>query len=211
MSNIRVLRIAKAKRKDGQLQVELEDTDSDTERRTSLKSLGGCHVDLDAAFDALARYVREILEWPSNLYSNHMTVTGVSWSVSEKTDVEGAVISAQASLEDCNSPFCFNTPFLPFELYNEENESQPVMPDGAQDALRELRAEVLAYIEGKRAQGDLFNRVEERYGIPADVVRENLSGPYAVAERKDYGIEALAQQSAEVVNAILEKHVGRMA
>ena len=35
MSNIRVLRIAKAKRKDGQLQVELEDTDSDTERRTS--------------------------------------------------------------------------------------------------------------------------------------------------------------------------------
>lgn len=170
MSNIRVMRIAKAKRKDDQLHVELEDTDNDTERKVSLKSLGGCHVDLGTAFDALAPYVREILEWPNSLYGNHMTVTGVSWSVSEKTDVEGAVISAQASLEGCNSPFCFNTPFLPFDLYNEENEDQPVMPDGAQDALRELRAEVLAYIEGKRAQGDLFRQ-------------ESLSGPYPVAEK----------------------------
>jgi hypothetical protein len=156
------MRIAKAKRKDGQLQVEIEDTDSDTERRTSLKSLGGCHPDLDAAFDALAPSVREILEWPSSLYGNCMKVTGVSWSTSEKTGVEGAVISAQAALEDCNSPFCFNTPFLPFELYNEENEGQPVMPDGAQDALAKLRAEVEAYINGKRSQGDLFEVLSQK-------------------------------------------------
>ena len=190
MSNIATLRIAKAKRKDGQLQVELEQTDSDTERKISMKSLGGCHPDLDAAFDDIAPHVREILEWPSNLYSNHMTVTGVSWSESENTGVEGAVISAQASLEGCNSPFCFNTPFLPFELYNEENESQPMMPDGAQDALVALRAEVQAYIDGKRAQGNLFDRVEERFGIPAEVAKEslikpeNLSGPHAKKKEK---------------------------
>jgi hypothetical protein len=172
MSNIATLRIAKAKRKDGQLQVELEQTNSDTERKISLKSLGGCHPDLDAAFDDVAPYVREILEWPGNLYSNHMTVTGVSWSVSENTGVEGAVISAQASLKGCNSPFCFNTPFLPFDLYNEENENQPVMPDGAQDALAALRAEVQAYIDGKRAQGDLF---EQNSGL---INPDNLSGPY---------------------------------
>lgn len=163
------MRIAKAKRKDQQLSVEMEDADGATERKTNLKSLDGYHPDLDAAFDALAPSVREILEWPNSLYGNCMLVTGVSWSVSEKTGVEGAVISAQAALEDCNSPFCFNTPFLPFELYNEENEGQPVMPDGAQDALKALRAEVEAYIGGKRAQGDLFGRVEERYGIPASV------------------------------------------
>lgn len=191
MSNISVLRICKAKRKDGQLHVELEQTDSDTERKVSLRSLGGCHSDLDAAFDELAGHIREILEWPGNLYSNHMTVTGVSWSVSEKTDVEGAVISAQASLEGCNSPFCFNTPFLPFDLYNEDNENQSVMPDGAQDALRALRDEVQAYIDGKRAQGDLFERTEERYGIPAEVARdeslikpENLSGPHPVKKKE---------------------------
>ena len=162
MSNISVTRIAKAKRKDGQISIELDQTDEDTERKTALRSLGGCHPDLDAAFDALGPCVREILEWPSNLYSNHMTVTGVSWSVSEKTEVEGAVISAQASLEGCNSPFCFNTPFLPFDLYNEENEHQPVMPDGAQDALAALRIEVQAYIDGKRAQGDLFEDLAQK-------------------------------------------------
>lgn len=167
------MRIAKAKRKDEQLSVDIEDTDGSAERKTSIRSLDGYHPDLDAAFNALAPSVREILEWPPSLYGNCMRVTGVSWSTSEKTGVEGAVISAQASLEDCNSPFCFNTPFLPFELYNEENEGQPVMPDGALDALRALRAEVEAYIGGKRAQGDLFQQVEDRYGIPAEVAREH--------------------------------------
>lgn len=157
MSNIVTARIAKAKLKDGQLHVELEQHDSDTERKTQLKSLGGCHPDLDEAFSALAPHVREILEWPSSLYGNSMRITGVSWSESEKTGVEGAVISAQADLDGSNSPFCFNTPFLPFDLYNEENEEQPVMPDGAQDALAGLRREVQAYLDGKRAQGELFD------------------------------------------------------
>lgn len=156
MSNVCVTRIVKAKRKDGQLHVELEQSDTGTERRTSLKSLDGYHPDLDAAFDALAASVREILEWPSSLYGNCMRVTGVSWSMSEKTGVEGAVISAQADLDGCNSPFCFNTPFLPFELYNEENEGQPVMPDGAQDCLVALRDEVQRYMDGKRGPDDLF-------------------------------------------------------
>lgn len=152
MSNIETTRIAKAKLKDGQLEVRLEHTDSDTERKSTVRSLEGVHPDLIEAFAALAPHVREILEWPGNLYGNSMTVTGVSWSVSEATEVEGAVISAQAELDDCNSPFCFNTPFLPFDLYNEENRDQPVMPDGAQIALRLVRHEVEAYLNGKRAQ-----------------------------------------------------------
>jgi hypothetical protein len=158
-----LVRIVKAKRKDGRLHIEMEADDGHAEKKISLRSLDGYHPDLDAAFDALAPEVREILEWPSSLYGNSMRVTGVSWSMSEKTGVEGAVISAQAQLDECNSPFCFNTPFLPFDLYNEENEEQPVMPDGAQDALTALRTEVQAYIDGKRAQGDLFrtNPAEE--------------------------------------------------
>jgi hypothetical protein len=46
------------------------------------------------------------------------------------------------------------------------------MPDGAQDALNGLKAEVQAFLDGKRAQGDLFGRVEEKYGIPAEVAKE---------------------------------------
>lgn len=158
------MRIAKAKLKDGQLHVELESTDEDTERKTSLRSLGGYHPDLGDAFQALCPHVREVLEWPDSVYGGCLTVTGVSWSLSADTGVEGAVMVCQAALDTCTSPFCFNTPHLPFGQYAEDGNA-PVMPPDAVDALNALRAEVQAYLDGKRAQGDLFNAA-------------NLSGPY---------------------------------
>ncbi len=167
------IRIAKAKIKDGQLHVELEGMENDVERKMSLKSLDGFHPDLQAAFDALCPSVREILEWPSNLYPDSLRVTGVSWSFSEGTGVEGAVLVCQAALEGCTSPFCFNTPHLPFEQYTEDGNA-PLMPDGAQDALGELRREVQRYIDGKRAQLNLFDRIEtigRENGIPESVIR----------------------------------------
>jgi hypothetical protein len=165
-------RITKAKIKDGQLHVELEGAENDTERKIQLKSLDGVHRDLSAAFDALAIHVREILEWPSNLYAGVLTVTGVSWSHSENTGVEGAVLVCQAQLDGCTSPFCFNTPHLPFSQYCEDGNA-PLMPDGAQDALNVLRAEVQAYIDGKRAQMELFGRIESigrENGMPQSVI-----------------------------------------
>jgi hypothetical protein len=167
-----VMRISKAKLKDDQLYVELESTDEDTERKTSLRSLGGVHPDLDMAFLMLHPHVREILEWPDHLYDARLTITGVSWSFSETTGVEGATMVCQAEIDTCNSPFCFNTPHLPFSQYCEDGNA-PIMPPDAVDALNALRAEVQAYLDGKRAQGDLFQRTEERYGIPADVAREH--------------------------------------
>lgn len=164
-------RIAKAKIKDGSLIVELQGHDTDTERHTVVKcSQDKLHPGLMEAFAALSPSVREILEWPSNLYTDiggredRIRVTGVSWSHSETTDVEGACIICQVDLENSNSPLCLTTPHLPFDQYAEDGE-QPVMPDGAQDALNALKTEVQAFLDGKRAQGDLF-----------DI--DNLSGPY---------------------------------
>lgn len=177
-------RIAKAKLKDGQLIVELTGHDKDTERLTTVKcAQDKLHPALMEAFAALSPSVREILEWPSNLYGaafgidpdlrhhDRIRVTGVSWSYSETTDVEGACIVFQVDLESCTSPFCGTTPHLPFDQYSEDG-NQPVMPDGAQDALNALKREVQAFLDGKRAQGDFFEGVEDRYGIPADVARE---------------------------------------
>jgi hypothetical protein len=160
-------RITKAKIREGQLHVELEGMENDTERKIQLKSLDGVHPDLSAAFDALAIHVREILEWPSNLYDGSLTVTGVSWSHSENTGVEGAVLVCQAQLDGCTSPFCFNTPHLPFSQYCEDGNA-PLMPDGAQDALDALRREVQAYIDGKRAQLELFAREDRIEQIGRD-------------------------------------------
>ena len=166
------MRISKAKLKDSQLYVELEDVEKDCERKTQLKSLDGVHPDLTDAFDALCPSVREILEWPNSLYDGKLIVTGVSWSYSEGTGVEGAVLVCQAQLDGCTSPFCFNTPHLPFAQYCEDGNA-PLMPDGAQDALNALRTEVQRYIDGKRAQGDLFQRIDDignAHAMPRSVI-----------------------------------------
>jgi hypothetical protein len=167
-------RITKARIKDGQLHVELEGMENDTERKITLRSMEDFHTDLSDAFDALGPSVREILEWPSSLYPE-LKVTGVSWSHSENTGVEGAVLVCQSPLEGCTSPFCFNTPHLPFAQYCEDGNA-PLMPDGAQDALDVLRREVQAYIDGKRAQLELFadglariDRIAAAHGIGKDV------------------------------------------
>lgn len=165
-----ITRIAKAKLKDGQLIVEMEGHDKDTERHTVVKcAQDKLHAELMEAFAALSPSVREILEWPGSLYldgismplRDRIRVTGVSWSYSETTDVEGACIVFQVDLEGCTSPFCGTTPHLPYDQYSEDG-NQPVMPDGAQDALNRLKGEVQAFIDGKRAQGDLFASQDQR-------------------------------------------------
>jgi len=183
-------RIAKAKLKDGQLIVETEGHDKDTERHSVVKcAQDKLHAELMEAFAALSPSVREILEWPSRLYweafgneiemqeRDRIRVTGVSWSYSDTTDVEGACIVFQVDLENCTSPFCGTTPHLPFDQYSEDG-NQPVMPDGAQDALNRLKGEVAAFLDGKRAQGDLFQR------MPSGVARDEYHDAL-VAEAKE--------------------------
>lgn len=181
-----ITRIAKAKVKDGQLIVEMEGHDKDTERHTCVKcAMDKVHPDVAIRFQALSGSVREILEWPSNLYLDSITselqhrdrvrATGVSWSYSENTDVEGACIVFQVDLEGSNSPFCGTTPHLPFDQYSEDG-NQPVMPDGAQWALNDLKAEVQAFLDGKRAQGDLFD------GVTADRIGE-IGRAHGVSEK----------------------------
>jgi hypothetical protein len=146
--------IKKAKIKDGGIIINLVEVDSkaNVEREMSVKSLDDrLHPDLTAAFSALENTVRVILELPSNWRQGCMTISGVSWAESEGTGVTGATITAQVALETCNSPLILNTPFLPFEQYNEGGEA-PLMPQDGIDALENLRSGIEAFISGKRAQ-----------------------------------------------------------
>ncbi len=175
-------RITKAKIKDGQLIIELDDHSKDTERHIVVKCVEDkVHPDLFARFRGLANSVREILEWPANLYCDSLTdklehrdrirATGVSWSFSETTGVEGACIVFQVDLEGSTSPFCGTTPHLPFDQYTEDGNA-PLMPDKAQIALDDLRSEVQAFLDGKRAQGDLFQAVARHHGISSEIAAE---------------------------------------
>lgn len=157
MSKFKSMRIAKIKLVDDALEVILEGVDDDTERKTAVKSLGLVHPDLRAALQALEPHVRSTLCLPAEWYSNAFTIRSVSFSESDKTGAEGVVISCGVDLSTCNSPFFFNTPYLPVLRHTEEGEKAEMSPE-AIEALEKLRAETDAFLNGKRAQGDMFEQ-----------------------------------------------------
>lgn len=151
-------RIAKVKYKDGQvIIVERAGEGTTAESETTHKIYATPHPDFLSAMDELVKAVREILEWSSSQYETRIRVTGVTWSFSEGTGVEGAVITGLVGLEECDSPFSFNTPHMPFEQYSEGGASK-LMPGHVVDMLEAFRTEANAYLhKGKRSQADLFD------------------------------------------------------
>lgn len=147
-------RITKVKFKAPTVEIHSEEHLGTSVKESVFKSAEKPHPDFELAFAALVRHVYDIIELPVNSWPAAMTVSGASFSKSEDTGVEGAVISARVDLDDCQSPFCFNTPHLPFEPYTEGSET-PTMDADAVEALENLRTEAQAYMDGKRAQLEL--------------------------------------------------------
>ena len=136
------------------LEVHLEGIDDDVERKSVVKSLGRVHPDLMTSLQALEPHVRHFLCLPKEWASNAFSIRSVSFSTSDKKGEDGVVISCSAELSTCNAPFFFNTPYLPVKRHNDEGETDE-MPEEAIAALETLKGEVDAYLEGKRAQGEL--------------------------------------------------------
>lgn len=149
-------RIKKIKFRDGQVIITTcSGNVATTEKETTIKSFDTPHQDFVDAVEALESHARKILGWSADYATGQLRITGVSFSLSEDTNVEGAVITGQVSLETCDAPFIFNTPHLPFDQYSPTGNA-PTMPDAAQRALDALKVEAAAFVNGKRSQGDLF-------------------------------------------------------
>ena len=147
-------RITKVKYKAPAVEIHFEETAKSATKESIFKSVEKPHPDLELAFAGLVRHVYEILEIPVNSWKNGINVTGASFSKSEDSGVEGAVITCQAPLDDCQSPFCFNTPHMPFEPYSEGSEA-PTMDADCVQQLELVRKEADLYMGGKRAQQEL--------------------------------------------------------
>jgi len=144
-------RIAKVKLKDGNVEIKILEDQQKAELETTFKSSERPHPDLELALSALEIHVRDILELDAGIWAGGIKITGVTFSMSEETGVEGAVITGQAKLDTSNAPFCFNTPHLAFAQYSPTGES-PVMSDKAIRDVKKVREEAKKYIDGKRAQ-----------------------------------------------------------
>lgn len=149
------MRITKVKLlKDAGVEVRFQEKIGKTEKETVFKCVEKQDPDLNLAFVDIEIDVRKILNIPTDIWHGQISITGVSFSLSEETGVEGAVITGKVALETSNAPFCFNTPHLPFAQYSPTGDS-PIMPESAVRKLDKIREEAEKYMAGKRAQREL--------------------------------------------------------
>lgn len=151
-------RITKVRFKDGRVEIHQIEQDRDASVERTKEITFHCAEEpadeFVAAFKRLAPHVRTVLELPTDWAEGRLDVTQCSFSESD-AGVEGATMGGRVRLDTAPSPFAFNTPHLPFEQYA-EGGNQKLMPDKAQADLLMLKHEAKEYLDGKRAQGDLF-------------------------------------------------------
>lgn len=109
----------------------------------SLDSTDAPRPELLAALEALRPFVVKICEYAGK-WGDTIRPTGLV--ISEKDDVRGIVITATRALELTSAPLAMNTPNLVEEKW----------PEGLATALETLEAEATQFVNGKRAQQELF-------------------------------------------------------
>lgn len=149
-------RFTKIKNNSGGVLLHLEEKiGEDSSKDVDFKSAEEPHQDFVNAMQAIVELARHILELPKDYARNGVAVGGVTFSYN-KNEQKGVVISGHIKLEHTNSPFFFNTPYLPYEPPG-ENKDVPVVPKFDIKVLNKLEVEAAAYLKGKRAQLDMFN------------------------------------------------------
>ena len=114
------------------------------------------------ALAALAAHVIDICEL-ERAYVFGLDVRGASFSYGGEAEVMGATITALKKVSTARSPLTLNTPHLPSEPYTEDDKSDtPCLSEGAIEALEELAEAALDYVDGKRAQVELFDDAKSK-------------------------------------------------
>lgn len=128
--------------------------DENNSKDVVLKSSDKPHEDFINAMKNLVPLVRYILDFPDSYATYSLNIGSVSFSYS-KNEIKGVVISGWINLDTTNSAFFFNTPYMPYERPSQGSD-MPIVPDFGIRALNLLEKEAASYINGKRAQLDMF-------------------------------------------------------
>ena len=117
--------------------------------------------DMVFAFESLCEEARLLCELPTD-YLRRIDVRSVSLNYAGKQQTMGATITARMKLEYSNAPLNLNTPNKPVEPYTEGNYDEEVLEkmclrSQCVDKLEKLIDEANYYVDGQRAQGNLFD------------------------------------------------------
>ncbi|NSW92759.1 MAG: hypothetical protein HPY74_19315 [Firmicutes bacterium] len=113
--------------------------------------------ELYAALRALAPHVIKMCELPED-YLSRIDVRGVTFSYGGENEVMGATIIGQMELKNSYSKLNLNTPYKASDSYSEyaPPDEMQLLSGDCIEALEELCKEVELYIEGERAQQNMF-------------------------------------------------------
>ena len=137
--------------------------------RFQMESREEPHPGLKEALAALAEHVVEVAELPAD-QARMIDARGAafSWSQTSQGEVMGATIMALKRLARNRCPLVVNTPHT-FEAAISESDTEcPVLSDACAGALHTLALEAEAYVDGKRAQGNLFEKAADAGGAAAE-------------------------------------------
>lgn len=105
-----------------------------------------------AAMDALTQDVVTICELAQG-DAAQITVRGVTLTWAH--GIMGACITAMKALKTANAPLVLNTPHIPSDAYG-PTAGGPILDPSTVTRLRTLADEAQKYVDGERAQADLF-------------------------------------------------------
>lgn len=146
--------IAKAKYSSGQVTIIEKDICGDSEKSIETVSKEEPAPEFIKAMNALDAAVREIISAPKG-WTDSVSVYGVSWRWDFDLGIEGATICAGLTLPETGLHLLINTPFLPYDVEHESGRAK--MPESAIELLGAFKTEVQAFLNGRRAQKDMFN------------------------------------------------------
>ena len=116
--------------------------------------------EMTKAFDDMREEARLLCELPPD-YLQRIEVRSVTLNYSGKQETMGATISARMKLEYSNAPLILNTPNKPVQpyqegYYDEETLEKMCLRGQCTGKLAKLIDEAHYYVDGIRAQGNLF-------------------------------------------------------
>lgn len=162
-----MIRLTKIKFDGAKVRIEYESKREDQKEwdEFTLHSADLPTLDFTDALKALGQDVIAICELPADDLSK-LKVRGVT--ITHTLDVLGVCITALKTLKGANAPLVLNTPHIPEAAYSEGADS-PILGTGTVDRVHDLILAAERYIDGERAQADLFAAPQDQPAVEAQV------------------------------------------
>lgn len=147
------MKITKIKRQPNSVTITRVDAQGPNETEITLRSFEQPAASFDDALRAFVDLVLTLLKLP-DAYRENFRVTGLSVNYEEADERMGLVVTCQKQLPDANAPLVLNTPHLREPI---EGETGPgFFIAGWESALDTALGEAVKFVNGTRAQRDLF-------------------------------------------------------